>query len=297
MDEPITRNAEQWRQLWLQSKARSPVNRREQRGLPAEIERWNQRACSYAEQTETERNRRRRDRVLRWLAEEGCLRREFRVLDIGAGPGSFAASLARTAAEVVALEPVSAMVAILKRRIAVAKITNIQVVPKSWQEIDLAAEGWRGAFDLVFASMTPGVSDPQTLQKMVGASRRFCYLSGWSGAVWGRWGRAQADLWPRLFGEKLGDYPSDVLYAFGLLYALGFRPQARFYHSELDLEMPQAGAVEGLVEHFQRYGEIDAEVRRVIEVYVNERSEKGIFRQEGKACQGFLLWRVDTLER
>ncbi len=37
------------------------------------------------------------------------------------------------------------------------------------------------AFALVFASMSPGVQDPETLEKVMQASRNFCYRSTFSG--------------------------------------------------------------------------------------------------------------------
>ena len=43
-----TRDPELWRRLWLEAKERSPVNRRKGPGAPADIQRWNLRAPSYA---------------------------------------------------------------------------------------------------------------------------------------------------------------------------------------------------------------------------------------------------------
>ena len=48
--EAITSNPEMWKRYWLEAKKRSPVNRRELAGEGAEIDRWNARACGYAEQ-------------------------------------------------------------------------------------------------------------------------------------------------------------------------------------------------------------------------------------------------------
>ena len=93
------------------------------------------------------------------------------------------------------------------------------------------------------------------------AASAYCYLSGWSGGRWGKWGLAQSELWPVIFGEQLGDYPSDILYPFGLLYALGYRPELRFVRPEVRLEMSEEEAVEGLSDHLSRYVEVDASQR------------------------------------
>jgi protein-L-isoaspartate O-methyltransferase len=288
----ITRDPEAWKRAWREAKASSPVNRREHRGQGAELERWNQRASSYAEHTESEESRARRREILRWIEEAGALRPGCRVLDIGAGPGNFAISMARTAAEVVAIEPAGEMVSILEQRLAEEKITNVRIVGKTWEEADLGTEAWLGAFDLVFASMSPGVSRPEMLEKMLSVSRAFCYLSGWSGDSWGKWGPVQRELWPLIFSEELGDYPSDILYSFGMLYAMGYRPELRFLQPRIHLEMDSEEAIRGLIEHFNRYVEVDGTVRRIITDYVGNNSRSGLFAKQGISCQGFMLWRV-----
>jgi SAM-dependent methyltransferase len=288
----LTSDPELWKRLWLEAKERSPVNRRERRSRKAELDHWNSRARSYSEHSESEKSRGRREQVVGWLEEKGALQRGFRVLDIGAGPGTFAIPISGRVAEVAALEPAERMVSILKRKIKDAGIDNVRVFQKPWEHADLSAEGWTEAFDLVFASMCPGVGNPDMLEKMIRASKAFCYLSGWSGARWGRWAVAQSELWPLIFGEELGDYPSDILYAFGFLYALGYRPELRFRRPRVSLEMASGQAVEGLVHHFSRYVDVGPDVRETIRSYVQSNSRGGTFTQDGITCQGFMLWSV-----
>jgi SAM-dependent methyltransferase len=288
----ITRDPEMWKRQWLEAKKHSPVNRRERRGEGAEVERWNARAPSYAEHSESEGSQLRRNQIFSWLEQAGALQRHHRVLDIGSGPGAFSVPMARRVAEVVAVEPARGMVDILERKLESMGLKNVRTVQKTWEEVDLVAEGWRRAFDLVVASMSPGVSSPAMLEKMVAASASFCYLSGWSGDRWGKWGQAQRELWPLIFGEELGDYPSDILYPFGLLYSLGYRPELRFVRPQVHLEMSEEEAVEGLLDHFDRYLDVGAEVRRTVRSYVGRNSRNGIFIQEATTCQGFMLWTV-----
>ena len=290
--EPLTSNPEIWRRSWLEAKKRSPVNRRELAGEGAEIDRWNARACGYAEHTDTEKSRKRHDEILNWLQRSGALQAGIRVLDIGAGPGNYAVLLAPRVEEVVAVEPAASMTEILKQRITKQKIGNIRIKQQTWEEVSLAAEGWQEAFDLVFASMCPGVGTPDTLAKMVGASKNFCFMSGWSGSRWGKWGLSQSELWPRIFGEPLEDYPSDILYAFGLLYALGYRPELRFLRPQVHLELEPEEAIEGLSQHFSRYTRITGAIRETIDAYVGLYSAGGKFNQTYTTCQGFMIWQV-----
>ena len=282
-----------WEGLWREAARSSPVVRRDRWGPEGEVADWDRRAEGYARQSQSAESRAWRAEVLRWLAARGALGPKFRVLDIGAGPGSFAVPMAARVRQVTALEPAAGMVAILHRRQQERSLRNLRVVQRSWGEVELERERWAGAFDLVFASMSPGVDGPEALERMNRASRRFCYLSGWSGELWGQWGQARSELWPLLFGEPQGSYPHDVLYVFGLLYERGFRPELRFRwrESSRDLEPEQAERELGLL--FERYTPLSPAVRRRIGRYVRERTRGGRFRQSAAQCQGFLLWEVE----
>ena len=290
--EAITNNSETWKRYWLDAKRRSPVNLRGDRRGEAEIQRWNVRASGYAQHSESEGSRERRQQIIGWLENRGALQEEFRVLDIGAGPGNYAAMMSRQVAEVTAVEPATSMTTILKNRITKEGHENIRIRQKTWEKVSLAAESWHKAFDLVFASMCPGVGSPDMLEKMIEASRNFCYLSGWSGCRWGKWGLSQSELWPRIFSEQLDSYSSDILYPFGMLYALGYRPELRFLQPRVHLEMDTEEAIDGLAEHFSRYTRITAEIRKTVELYVLSYSQGGRFSQAYTTCQGFMLWQV-----
>jgi SAM-dependent methyltransferase len=284
-----------WEGLWRKSARSSPVVRRDRWGPEAEAADWDRRAEGYARQSQNAENRAWRGQLLGWLGERGALEPGFRVLDIGAGPGSFALPIAARVRQVTALEPSAGMVAILRRRRKERALGNLRVVQAGWGGVELERRRWAGAFDLVIASMSPGIDGPEALERMNRASRRFCYLSGWSGELWGQWGQARRDLWPLLFGEPQGNYPHDVLYVFGLLYARGFRPELRFRwrQSSRDLEPEQAERELGLL--FERYTPLTPAVRRGIGRYVRDHARGGRFRQAAALCQGFLLWEVQAV--
>lgn len=283
-----TAEREFWAKLWKDAREKSPMNKRRGRTEQEMVESWNKRAQGFAQRTG--KGQERQNRVLGMLEQEGVFEPGIQVLDIGAGPGNFAIPLARLAGQVTALEPAAEMVKILEERAKAEQIENIKVIQRTWQEIQIEEEGLSGKFDLVFASMTPGVRDPETLQKMIKASKKFCYMSGFSGRGWGQ---AHNQLWQQFFNEDLGEKPGDIIHPFNLLYAMGYRPNLRFVTSQRVEEESVEEAIKDLLVFFESYLEITPEVRDTVRKYVEDRSQDGIFRQETNICQGMMVWRVD----
>lgn len=279
-----------WVRQWRNAKENSPTAKRRCRSEREQLEGWNRRAVKYARRTQGPKGEQRHKAVHELLRQENVLGPGVKVLDIGAGPGNFTVPMARAGAEVIALEPAVEMVRVMEKRLAEEKLSNVGVINRPWQEVALDEKWLRGGFDLVFASMTPGVNDPETLQKMLDVSRKYCYYSGHSGP---RWEQAHRDLWRRLFNEDIGPAAGDILYPFGLLYASGYRPKTSFVMIRRVEEFTVEEAVENLGQFFWSYLDITAEIKQIIEDYVKERAENGIFRQEQKICHGMMLWRVD----
>ncbi len=94
------------------------------------------------------------------------------VIDVGSGPGRFALALAPRVARVVAVDPSSAMLNILRRRGEEQGITNVVTVEGRWEEVDVAPA------DVAFASyVLPIVDDaPRFLTKLDAAARRHALL-------------------------------------------------------------------------------------------------------------------------
>lgn len=282
-----------WANLWQEAQNNSPVRNRRRRTEAEMIEFWNRRASEFAQLTHKHRGEQRRQTVLNFLKHEGALQRGFTVLDIGAGPGNYTIPIAQMASQVTALEPASEMANILQQRAEQENLKNIRIIQRTWQEVDVASESLVGQYDLVFASMTPGVQDPETLKKMIKASQGYCYLSGFSGC---RWNKAQRDLWQRFFNEDIGENPGDIIYPFGMLYSMGYRPNLRFHtHQRVD-EQPVEIAAANILKFFENYMNISTDTKKEIEDYVAKHAENGTFRQEHNGCSGMMVWRVNDTE-
>ncbi|MGV8174619.1 MAG: class I SAM-dependent methyltransferase [Methanothrix sp.] len=152
--------------------------------------------------------------------------RESRVLDIGAGPGTLAIPFAQKAAHVTAVEPAAGMCSVMKEKMAEFGVSNIEIVQKRWEDVDVAAD-LSAPYDVVIASFSLGMQDIRAaVLKMVAASSRYVYLYHFAGPS--SWDVQWQTLWPRLHGRPYRPGPkSDVLY--NVLYQMGIYPNIRAF--------------------------------------------------------------------
>ena len=135
---------------------------------------WDDRADFMTEWKER-RKKRNRQNVIQFLQHRDMLQSGFSVLDIGCGPGEHTKNLAGVAKEVIGTDISGKMLDYARKSAVEAKLTNAMFVKTDWDDVDLAALNWEGKFDLVFASMTPAIGNKKTLEKMIKASKQYCF--------------------------------------------------------------------------------------------------------------------------
>lgn len=227
----LLRDPHFWAEAWSELYRNSAYARRISEVNPVEY--WNRLAGQVERWTDQANARGRVARVLAWLEQQGVLHPEIEVLDIGAGAGTFTIPLARRVKKVVALEPAPAVLAALQKRVEAQGLTNVQFLDREWQKVDPVAKGLVGRFDLVFASLTPGVRDVETLEKMMNCSHQWCFLCDLAGQ---RWYPAWEELWRDIFGEEPSLSRYDIFYPLNYLYTSGYFPSLQLWADEWDKE-------------------------------------------------------------
>jgi len=145
-----------------------------------------------------------------------------RVLDIGAGPGTFTVPLALRGCEVTVVEPSSVMREALAERIARENVPGITILPKRWE--DVRPEELGEPYDAVIASYSLTMMDiAEAVAKMHaccgGTVHLFWFLTPPS------WAKVNKDLWPLLHGgefpgEPMADWLWQVLVEMGIYASL-----------------------------------------------------------------------------
>ncbi len=137
---------------------------------------WNKRSVSYAKGIEKDRRQKKTDEILAFLDQCGFDPEGAKVLDIGCGPGTLSLPLAKLGAEVTALDISSGMLDRLKDSVKRDSLP-INIIECSWWTADIDELGFRNEFDLVIASMTPGIKDAENFDRMMDCSKNLCYYS------------------------------------------------------------------------------------------------------------------------
>lgn len=250
---------------------------------------WNKRSENYSRNIEKDQRKKRTDEILEFLEEAGFSPEGSRVLDIGCGPGTLSLPLARLGAEVTALDISSGMLNKLKDAVKKESLP-VDVIECSWWTADIDGLGFRNKFDLVIASMTPGIRDVENFDMMMACSKNLCYYSNFL-----RRGedRAYRDIRSSILGEKSENNMNGIIYPFMYLYLSGYRPSVRINHSEWKEEINWKEAADQAIEFIGRGRDFDDETKEKIMGYYQNASQDGIYRSESDVYTGMMVWEVN----
>ncbi|MGB3908609.1 MAG: class I SAM-dependent methyltransferase [Methanomethylovorans sp.] len=249
---------------------------------------WNKRSVSYAKNMDKDERQKRTVEILEFLDECGFDPKGSKVLDIGCGPGTLSIPLAKLDAEVTALDISSGMLDRLKNAVKEESLP-IDIIERSWWTADIDELGFRNEFDLVIASMTPGIKDIENFNKMMCCSRNFCYYSNF---LRREEDKAYHDIRTSILGERSENIMNGMIFPFMYLYLSGYQPSVRIKHSVFKEETSWQEAADRAIDFIGRDRDFDDMTKQRIMDYYQNASLNGVYRSESDVYTGMMVWKV-----
>lgn len=284
-----TGNSQKCFDEWNEYLKNSPLTKRTIRTEEEIIKRWDKAAKWFAMGALSKESRERREKTINILKSEGALTSNMNILDVGAGPGEYSIMLSEHAKKVIAIEPSCVMAQILENNTKKRNAENIDIIRKPWQNIDINEKGWENTFDLVFASMSPGIIKPHEFLKFIKSSRKWCFVAAASSI---HYGQAFKDLWKIFFDEELSLEVFDIIFPFNLVYSMGYRPKMWFNEIIIEKSFDIESAVNYLMGFMWQYIDEDSESMDIIKKYVESKAVNGVYNYKRVFGQGMMYWSV-----
>jgi SAM-dependent methyltransferase len=210
-----------------------------------------------------------------------------RVLDIGCGPGLDAFLFARGGALVTGLDVSPKMLACARENADREHAAGVDFLRMDWAEADVDKLGWRGRFDLVYASKTPAVCDRPTLEKMMSCSRGRCLLIGVA--------ESRSSVREILkssvpWDEEQSRAAVSVYNAFNLLWLDGYFPEINYMENSRTTETPLEDAVLIHTRAFEKIRNLSGREKRILAERISGLSEGGFIREKYVTKHMIMCW-------
>ena len=224
------------------------------------------------------------DEIVRFMDEVGIINNSYNILDIGCGPGKLSLQVSSRVKSITGIDISENMIYHARENAKQKKIDNTHFKVASWEEIDLKNEGWEKKFDVVIASMTPGIKSFETLNKMIEGSKKYCFLSSY---VHRRDLRNEIEEY---IGEKKkDDSNSKIYYVFNILWKLGYFPEIRYKDIDITNEFTYDKALEIYLVQFSAEGEKKKKIEEFLQMKTNM---DGMVVQKYQAKIAWMSWQV-----
>ncbi len=192
------------------------------------VEKWNKRAEAWKKKEEagSDDKHLRVENAVKLLSDKGILHAKANVVDIGCGPGKFVAAFAEKVNYALGLDLSTKMIEHGDSHLKNLGIKNADLKTADFRSMDIDIEGYRGAFDLVYSSMTPAIQDIDGLMKMMNMSRAWCC----NVTHVGHENSLQTQIMNEVFHRPVPiRWSGRWFYAlFNILYLLGYSPETSY---------------------------------------------------------------------
>lgn len=262
-------NTEYFEELWLSDNQKKEPS----------AEFWDFRAEEYNLSSSTADATLNRQEKVQALIDQGIITSESRVLDIGCGPGQLALELAKRTKKVVGLDFSEKMIDYARQNASAAGLNNTEFIHSDWAGFDCPEP-----FDLVVASMSPAIDQPDHLYKMMACSRGFCYLSSFV--------ERHSSLKENLYQLTKQNYMrqfNKLNYIFNILWTKGIFPELT-YETGLHQRVFSLEKAKGIFVRELCLVE-SPEKTRLIHDYLEELAENDVVTESLQQRKGQLIWK------
>lgn len=231
---------------------------------------------------------RRIEDVLAMLQRKSVLAKGKTCLDVGCGRGTFALPFARHGMVVDCFDLSQGMLDDTARQFIAEGLPAPRLIKGDWQCADLHALYQQ--YDLVFSSLNPAVTNPESIDRMTDCSKKWCmYLysaGGWLSDVY-------TELDEILLGKPaVSSGFNEICFPFNHLYCHGFQPIVDYTESSWDNIMTPAEATDRLCTRYARQVNLDGKHKKMISDYVAAHSPSGEFVHHIMWKMGIVMWHV-----
>lgn len=217
------------------------------------------------------------------------LTKDMKVLDIGCGAGVYSIALAEKVNRVVGFDFSPKMIQYAKERAQKTGVDNVEFIAGDWNEFDVKKENFEKKFDLVFAHMTPGINSAETLGKMLACAKNHCFL-----VKSARRKDLIMDQVIHLAGvdNKAETSDENIIYAFQMLWELGYCPRFTCRQEEWLVEKPLEEAYIWYINRVKTYKNISDLEELKLKDYLNTVAIEGKIQDKTSTTVITIYWQM-----
>ncbi len=257
---------------------------------------WDDRADAWEKVRLDKGTRKDDDRIndtVNFLLERGLLHPNFKVADIGCGPGRFAVAFAKHAEQVIGFDISEKMIQYGKEHAERHDCKNVKLLCCDFNSLDLNKDNYNKAFDLVFSSLTPAIHDEESLKKSIAMSKGYCcnitHISGSS--------QLEMQISRELFHRESPPRWNDSWFCqlSDMLKQLGYEPELSYYHRHQEKHIrPDEAYLDLLIERLLHENENSEKARSLIGQWLeNHKDPEGLILDIRDVCYGRTVWSVN----
>lgn len=164
------------------------------------------------------------DPFLKLINQEFQLSSQMTSLDIGCGAGRYTFAMANKIRHSVGIDLSKKMIEYAKQLTKDLMYQNTKFYYEDWQHVDIDQIGFRHAFDIVFAHMTPAIGDFSSFEKMIACSRKYCIIEKHTR----RTDLVLDEVFSAIGLEKSSKADEALIYMFDMLWQMGYSPKIQY---------------------------------------------------------------------
>lgn len=250
---------------------------------------WNNRADEFNKFASQRTPDERFMNIIEFLSNSSLLAKDSSVLDIGCGPGRFAIEFAKRSTDVTGLDLSDKMLNHAIKNAETEHLNNVSFINLNWDEVNLEKYGWKNRFDLVTAINSPGIHDQITLEKMIDASKGYCFLSNFVD----RTDSVQDIIREEVLKIKEVRFYENTVYSiFNILWLTGYYPSITYVNTDREYVRTVDDACIYYATFFETENNVSGGKNDLIRSYLDDISVNGMVTEKVQTKTAWIYWKV-----